>query len=104
MQFLNALRLDGLLSLPPGSEEIALTPLNVLIGPNGSGKSNLIEALELLHATPTAFATAIRDGGDVREWLWKGDGASGTATIEALVYGQRRFPALRYRLSSLVTS
>ena len=98
MQFLNALRLDGLLSFPPGSEEIALTPLNVLIGPNGSGKSNLIEALELLHATPTAFATAIRDGGGVREWLWKGDSATGKATIEARIKGEPRFRDLRYRL------
>ena len=62
MEFLRSLRLDGLLSFPPGSEAIPLTPLNVLIGPNGSGKSNLIEAIELLHATPTAFAAAIRDG------------------------------------------
>jgi chromosome segregation ATPase len=42
MTFLRSLRLDGLLSFPPGSDAIQLTPLNVLIGPNGSGKSNLI--------------------------------------------------------------
>ncbi len=72
MQFLTSLLLNEFLSFAPGSEAIPLTPLNVLIGPNGSGKSNLIEAIELLHATPTAFASAIRDGGGVREWLWKG--------------------------------
>jgi len=78
---------------------VELTPLNVLIGPNGSGKSNLIEALELLHATPTAFASAIRDGGTVRDWLWKGEGANGSASIEALINGSRPIPDLRYRLS-----
>jgi len=99
VQFLKSLRLDGLLSFPPGSEAVVLTPLNVLIGPNGSGKSNLIEAIELLHATPTAFANAIRDGGGAREWLWKGDGAHSSASIEALVHGSLPIPDLRYRLS-----
>ncbi|MGA7340741.1 MAG: AAA family ATPase [Terracidiphilus sp.] len=113
MPFLKSLRLDGLLSFPPGTEAIPLTPLNVLIGPNGSGKSNLIEGIELLHATPTGFASAIREGGGVREWLWKGDDANGIGTIEAHVeiYGvAQRSPvyggmepiessALRYRVS-----
>jgi predicted ATPase len=100
--FLTSLRLDGFLSFAPGSEPVALTPLNVLIGPNGSGKSNLIEALELLHATPTGFATAIRDGGGVNEWLWKGDAANNVASMEALFNGVRGpggLPDLRYRLS-----
>ena len=85
MPFLKSLRLDGILSFPPGSEAIELQPLNVLIGPNGSGKSNLIEGIELLHALPTGFASALREGGGVREWLWKGDEASGIGTIEAHV-------------------
>jgi predicted ATPase len=99
MAFLKSLRLDGLLSFPPGSEPVALTPLNVLIGPNASGKSNLLEAIELLHATPTAFAAAIRDGGGPREWLWKGNGANGSASIEALIHATQPIPDLRYRLS-----
>jgi predicted ATPase len=82
---LKSLRLDGLLSFPPGSEPIELQLFNVLIGPNGSGKSTLIEGIELLHATPTGFASAIREGGDIREWLWKGDDAGGIGTIEASV-------------------
>jgi predicted ATPase len=106
MSFLDSLRLDALLSFRPGSDPIALTPLNVLIGPNGSGKSNLIEAIELLHATPTAFAAAIRDGGGAAEWLWKGElgGSKKGATIEAVVHGAngklpgRAIPDLRYRL------
>ena len=57
------LRLDGLLSFAPDSETFELRDLNVLIGPNGSGKSNLIEALELLAATPHDFAATVRDGG-----------------------------------------
>jgi predicted ATPase len=105
MSFLDSLRLDALLSFRPGSDPITLTPLNVLIGPNGSGKSNLIEAIELLHATPTAFADAIRDGGGAAEWIWKGDtGARSTATIEAVTCSPKlravtKIPELRYRLS-----
>ena len=98
MALLTSLRLDGLLSFAPNSDVIPLTPLNVLIGPNGSGKSNLIEAIELLRATPTAFASAIRDGGGAREWLWKGDGGKGRAGIEALIQSALPVPALRYRL------
>lgn len=78
---LETLRADGLLSFAPGSQEVRLRPLNVIIGPNGSGKSNLIEVIELLRATPNGFASAIRDGGGVREWLWKGDGGA-QATLE----------------------
>ena len=63
-------------------EPFDLRPLNVLIGANGSGKSNVIEALELLRATPTDFAAAIRDGGGATEWLWKGDDPRKPATID----------------------
>jgi predicted ATPase len=110
LPFLKSLRLDGLLSFPPGSEAVELQPLNVLIGPNGSGKSNLIEGIELLHATPTGFASAIRDGGGVREWLWKGKAAGGTGSIEAridagsLSVSQRLLRSdLRYLLSFTVS-
>ncbi len=85
--FLKSIRLDGFLSFPPGSASIDLEPLNVIIGPNGSGKSNLIEAVELLHATPPAFADAIRDGGGPGEWLWKGDSPPRSAEIEVVVRG-----------------
>ncbi|HEX7839808.1 MAG TPA: AAA family ATPase [Kofleriaceae bacterium] len=94
---LETLRADGLLSFAPGSPEIPLRPLNVIIGPNGSGKSNLIEIIELLRATPTALASAIREGGGVREWLWKGNGgAPGTLEVRLARPGQS---SLRYRLS-----
>src|SRR3982074_3594192 len=93
---LETLRADGLLSFAPGSEEIRLRPLNVIIGPNGSGKSNLIEAIELLRATPTGLASAIRDGGGVREWLWKSNGST-TAMLEVQLE-RPKASSLRYRL------
>lgn len=72
MTTISSVRLDGLLSFAPGSEAFDLMPLNVLIGPNGAGKTNLIEAFELLAATPTDLAVPVRTGGGVGEWLWKG--------------------------------
>jgi predicted ATPase len=98
MPFIQSLRLDSLLSFAPGSDAIHLTGLNVLIGPNGSGKSNLLEAIELLRATPTAFAGAIRDGGGAQEWIWKGSQLNGHATIDAFLDRHQQIPELRYRL------
>ena len=101
MPFIQRLGLRGLLSFPPDMEPIELRPLNVLIGPNGSGKTNLIEALELLHATPTDFAAAVRAGGGVDEWLWKGENPAEVASIE-LIFGDPASSTvrpLRYRLS-----
>jgi len=80
-RFIERIKLDGFLSFAPGSEPFDLHALNVLIGPNGSGKSNLIEALELLRATPSDFAGAIRDGGGPSEWLWKGQQSHGSPAI-----------------------
>ena len=82
MQFIDRIGLRGLLSFPPDMEPFELRPLNVLIGPNGAGKTNLIEALELLRATPTDFAAAIRDGGGAAEWLWKGENPARAATVD----------------------
>ena len=93
------LRLNGFLSFAPGTEPFALRSLNVLIGPNGSGKSNVIEAMELLRATPADLAAAIRDGGGPHEWLWKGDAAPSPAVLEIDL--DRCAPTgrpLRYRL------
>lgn len=60
---------------------ISLEPLNILIGMNGSGKSNLVDVFNLLRAAPTDFQKPIREGGGVREWLWKGSKAS-TPSVE----------------------
>jgi len=73
MSFLQSIRLSGFLSFPPDSPTIELSPLNVLIGPNGSGKSNLLEAFELLRATPMGLAAFLRAGGTAQEWIWKGE-------------------------------
>jgi len=95
--FIESLHIDSLLSFAPGTPAIDLAPLNVVIGPNGSGKSNLVEVIELLRATPTSFASAIRDGGGVREWLWKGD-APAHAMLDARLGRGPNASALRYRL------
>ena len=98
MRFLHSIKLDGFLSFPPNSTSIDLESLNVLIGPNGSGKSNLIEAVELLRATPNALASFVRAGGTAQEWLWKGDPVAHHAAIEAIIEGQGSIPNLRYYL------
>jgi len=59
--------------------------LNVLIGANGSGKSNLIEAISLLQATPTDLTKPIRDGGGIREWLWKGENFPTEAILQVVI-------------------
>ena len=104
MQFIQRLRMGGLLSFPPDMDFFELQPLNVLIGPNASGKTNFIEVLELLRATPTDFAAAIRDGGGASEWVWKGDYLPNPATIEVetepFTISMPPIPHhLRYRLS-----
>ena len=82
MQFVRSICVPGLLSFPPDMERLDLQSLNVLIGPNGSGKTNLIEAFELLRATPTDIAAAVRGGGGADEWLWKGENPTGAATVD----------------------
>ena len=100
MPFIRHLGLRGLLSFPPDTEPFELQPLNVLIGPNGSGKTNLVEALELLRATPTDFAAAIRDGGGAAEWLWKGENPARSAAMDVEIGGKAPSTGrpLRYRL------
>src|SRR3990167_7448050 len=97
--FLRSLKLTNFLSFGPESQDIDLTPLNVLIGPNASGKSNFIEALELLHATPTDISDAIRIGGTAGEWMWKGVVPPKPAIITARICSRGTTPELRYRLS-----
>ena len=94
---IQSLRLSGLLSFAPDSPPLELRRLNVLIGPNGSGKSNLIEAIELLAATPRDLAATIRDGGGAGEWLWKGS-AGGRAEIDAVLERAPTGRPLRYRI------
>ncbi len=74
----------SLLSFGPEGLRLELKPLNVLIGPNGSGKSNLFEVLGLLQAAPTGIAWPVRNGGGIRNWLWRRQ-PKNTATVEAVV-------------------
>jgi len=113
---LASMTLEGFLSFAYDTGEFRLAPLNVLIGANGSGKSNLVEAVSVLRAVPRDLPLPIRQGGGVKDWLWKGPGGSGSgfsdgsdagnpaARIE-LVFAEGRIakfqggdPAVRYRL------
>ena len=99
MRTISSIRLDGFLSFAPGSQAFDLQSLNVLIGPNGAGKSNVIEAIELLRATPEDLANAVREGGGAREWLWKGGEREGPATLDVVLDAETPTGrALRYRL------
>lgn len=92
------LNLTNFLSFGPESTPIELGALNVLIGPNGSGKSNLIEAMGLLQWAPRELAFPVREGGGIREWLFKGAEPGMGATLETVVEYPDRYQSLHYRL------
>lgn len=96
---IEALHLRGLLSFGFQQQPaLPLRALNLLIGPNGSGKSNLIDALALLRALPSDLHSLLRQRGGATEWLHRGEGGDGVASLEVVV-GDKSFPApLRYRL------
>lgn len=79
------LKLRGLLSFGPEGVDLPMEPLTVAIGPNGSGKSNLLDAISLFQAAPRGMGEPVRRSGGMREWLWKGPGAEGFATLDATV-------------------
>ena len=102
--FLKSLKLTNFLSFGEFTQMLELRPLNVVIGPNGSGKSNLIEAIDLIRSTPSTseksnLLAAIRDGGGVRDWLWKGAIKMPRATIDAVFDYPKAPQTLRYVLS-----
>lgn len=97
---IKSITLTNFLSYGPTANSIDLQSLNVIIGPNGSGKSNLIESLELLRATPKDLLTPVRDGGGVRDWLWKGARPKPSiARIDAVINNPKGPSPLRYLLS-----
>ena len=98
-RLIHRLKLSNLLSFGPDAGEIELRPLNVLIGPNGSGKSNLIEAISLLKAAPQDLVAPIREGGGIGDWIWKGEAASQTAHVEAVIENPDGNQALRYAVT-----
>ena len=98
-RLIHRLRLSNLLSFGPDAEEVELRPLNVLIGPNGAGKSNLIEVISLFKAAPQDLVEPIREGGGIGAWIWKGEAASQTARIEAIIENPKGNQDLRYALT-----
>ncbi|NOY93019.1 MAG: AAA family ATPase [Deltaproteobacteria bacterium] len=97
---LKSIALGGFLSFAPDSDPIVLSALNLVIGPNGSGKSNFVEALSVLRAAPRDLPLPIREGGGVKDWLWKGTSPADRASLEAVfAAGQIATPAVRYRLT-----
>ncbi len=98
-RFIHTLRLQNFLSYGREGETIELEPLNVLIGANASGKSNLIEAIGILRATPINLTTAIRAGGGISEWLWKGEKEPPIAEIEVIIDYPKGVLPLRYRVN-----
>src|SRR3989304_3887946 len=94
---LHEIRASNLLSFGPKSDPLTLRPLNVLIGPNGSGKSNLLEVISLLRAAPTHLAAPVRDGGGIRDWIWKGTPGA-AAVLEAVVENPTGRQPLRHTI------
>ncbi len=95
-----SIQMRNLLSYGPQSEPIPLQSLNLIIGPNGSGKSNLLEGIALMQSAPGQLNTPIREGGGVRDWLWKGSGKTEVASLEVIVdplFSSVQEMALRYR-------
>ena len=100
---IRSITVQNLLSFGEEPTSLELRSLNLLIGPNGSGKSNLIEVLGLLQNAPKELATAINNGGQIDEWLWKGSSRSrnkpAVASIDVVVSPPKGKIALRYRLA-----
>src|ERR1700722_10291406 len=100
-RFLKSIRIRNFLSYGPQGDTVDLLPLNVIIGPNCSGKSNLLEAIDVLRATPSDVTQPIRDGGGIGDYLWKGTKTkySPKAEIEATVYYPEGPAPLKYRFA-----
>lgn len=96
---IKSIRLRNFLSYGSKGGETTLSPLNVLIGQNASGKSNLIEAFSLLRSTPKDLAGTLRQGGGIREWLWKGKQKSQEAEIVTVVDYPEGALSLRHLIS-----
>ena len=96
---IHAIKLNSFLSFGETSDTIPLRSLNVIIGPNGSGKSNLLESIELLRSAPEQLLKSIREGGGVRDWLWKGASGTPTASLDVVIANSKGPQNLRYHLA-----
>lgn len=107
-QLLHDIQAKNLLSfgpkgISPDGSPLPLRSLNVLIGPNGSGKSNLIDSIGLLRAAPTHLATPVREGGGIRDWIWRGEPNS-PAQVEVTVSNLKGKQPLHHRIEFKETS
>ena len=100
---IRSIELKNFLSFGEDQGPVALRDLNVIIGPNGSGKSNLLEAIDLLRNAPDQLLRPIREGGGVRDWLWKGAERTPVASLEVIVDNPKGVQDLRYALSFTAT-
>lgn len=100
---IRSIELKNFLSFGENQGPVALRDLNVIIGPNGSGKSNLLEAIDLLRNAPDQLLRPIREGGGVRDWLWKGAEHTPVASLGVIVDNPKGVQDLRYALSFTAT-
>ncbi|WP_442762766.1 AAA family ATPase [Malikia spinosa] len=96
---IHSVQLNNFLSFGPSAGTVPLGPLNVIIGPNGAGKSNLLESIALLQSAPEQLLKPIREGGGVRDWLWKGGQGTPTAALEVVLDNPKGPQRLRYQLA-----
>ncbi len=96
---IHAIKLNNFLSFGESAQPILLRALNVVVGPNGSGKSNFLESVELLKSAPEQLLKPIREGGGVRDWLWKGGQGTPTASLDFVIDNPKGVQKLRYSLS-----
>ena len=96
---IRSMALKNFLSFGENQGPVVLHDLNVIIGPNGSGKSNLLEAIDLLRHAPDQLMRPIREGGGVRDWLWKGAEGTPVASLDVVVDSLLSKHDLRYKLA-----
>lgn len=95
---IHSIGLSHFLSFGASSAAVPLKPLNVIIGTNGAGKSNLLEAIALLQSTPDQLLKPIREGGGVRDWLYKGGSGTPVACLDVVLNNPVGRQPLRYHL------
>ncbi|EQC1013418.1 AAA family ATPase [Pseudomonas aeruginosa] len=95
---IHSIQLKNFLSFGASPGVVPLGPLNVIIGPNGSGKSNLLESIALLQSAPEQLLKPIREGGGVRDWLWKGGSGTPVASLDVVLSNPKGPQPVRYCL------
>lgn len=96
---IHSIQLNSFLSFGESNAAVPLGPLNVIIGPNGAGKSNLLESIALLQSAPDQLLKPIREGGGVRDWLYKGGSGIPVAELDVVLDNPKGAQRLRYHLA-----